>query len=1028
MSIYVSLEDLVIAYRKAKVDTFYETGHLTAQAFAEYEHNLFNNLTALRDKINSTDLHWFGETEFIGGYYCTLKSLKINVQSKHTDLLFYSSSKLNWNSIKNTGPDFRLIGNHSVNFHVLSSLWIEKVGLYLEKGVSDNSYGCRLRYNKIAEENEYSDSSYIKSSFNHFRSYLTDYQQWQFKGIEKIRKAIEEKRKVVAITADFKKYYHRIDASFINDPDFLNTVKFNGYSELQRHLNQILLHAISSWSIFLYNDTHIPRDFKYNGHCGVPMGLGAAKIIANLLLTYLDRKIENELKPIYYGRYVDDIFLVLEDGNNLKNPDDFWRFVKKRIVEIKSSPRQLKKNIKNGLQEYSPKGIVLNIPYAKKSLIEFGNEKQKFFFLEGISGESFLDTLKENLEENSSEWNLPPNTDNDLESFSKEMANASSDHQESANGLRKSDGLSIRRLKLILFLKRFETCVFLLPRAKWENTVKKFFDLVIEYTITPENIATYSKYYARIVGLAVKTGNWDCIKRITEAIKDAYKNLKDKSVRADEKDSLKRNQLLNCLNSAEKYQMALLAEGIFKSYDPFTRSAQNAESLNEIIADMTGSFSSVQKITRDLFFADLHSRSFKEAYLYPVDNLNIEGNELNLYYDLLLSADQLPNYNTYRQVSRMLWKSAFPDKKSTFYPFAFYFYTRPFTLLELSILFPSWHRNENFFRNACKLFHIDWQGLGSPTAETDNLKSLKPKVLDAPKKDLNRVFAFTSLETKIESWLSVVREDAADPDIEREQRILDLAGDIIRCKKKEIDYVLFPELSIPRKLLLYLSSLLLKKKISIIAGVEYKITRTVAELLPPNGNCFVSNQLFYILCVPGRYFPQHITIIQEKIIPAQEEERDLFEVGGKYLRAEDEFKYLINHGGFWFSGLICNDFLNIDNRAILRGLVDALIIIEWNKDINTYDALVEASANDLHTFILQVNNRTYGDTRLRGPYKEAYERDKVRVRGGELDYFVVATLQVKELREFQKNHRSPSKPFKPIPTGFKMSEERRKFD
>ena len=85
-----------------------------------------------------------------------------------------------------------------------------------------------------------------------------------------------------------------------------------------------------------------------------------------------------------------------------------------------------------------------------------------------------------------------------------------------------------------------------------------------------------------------------------------------------------------------------------------------------------------------------------------------------------------------------------------------------------------------------------------------------------------------------------------------------------------------------------------------------------------------------------------------------------------------------------------------------------------------------SSRGDLHSFIIQINNRKYGDTRLRGPYKEAYERDKVRVRGGELDYFVVATLEVEKLREFQRSHRSPDKPFKPVPTGFGMSIERRK--
>ena len=108
-------------------------------------------------------------------------------------------------------------------------------------------------------------------------------------------------------------------------------------------------------------------------------------------------------------------------------------------------------------------------------------------------------------------------------------------------------------------------------------------------------------------------------------------------------------------------------------------------------------------------------------------------------------------------------------------------------------------------------------------------------------------------------------------------------------------------------------------------------------------------------------------------------------------------------------------------------MADALIVIEWNKDTETYDFLVQSSSNDLHAFVLQINNRKYGDTRLRGPYKPQYLRDKVRLRGGITDYFVIDTLQVTLLREFQMDPSSKDNPlFKPLPTGFAMSSDRKR--
>ena len=43
----LKLEDLIVAYRKAKADCFFENTFPTAIKFAEYEHDLLNNLKTL---------------------------------------------------------------------------------------------------------------------------------------------------------------------------------------------------------------------------------------------------------------------------------------------------------------------------------------------------------------------------------------------------------------------------------------------------------------------------------------------------------------------------------------------------------------------------------------------------------------------------------------------------------------------------------------------------------------------------------------------------------------------------------------------------------------------------------------------------------------------------------------------------------------------------------------------------------------------------------------------------------------------
>jgi hypothetical protein len=77
-------------------------------------------------------------------------------------------------------------------------------------------------------------------------------------------------------------------------------------------------------------------------------------------------------------------------------------------------------------------------------------------------------------------------------------------------------------------------------------------------------------------------------------------------------------------------------------------------------------------------------------------------------------------------------------------------------------------------------------------------------------------------------------------------------------------------------------------------------------------------------------------------------------------------------------------------------------------------------------FAVQINNRSYGDSRVRAPYRDEHKRDLVRVKGGVSDYYVLATIDYRALREFhQKPHGAGRQLFKPLPIGFKLSSKRK---
>jgi hypothetical protein len=234
-------------------------------------------------------------------------------------------------------------------------------------------------------------------------------------------------------------------------------------------------------------------------------------------------------------------------------------------------------------------------------------------------------------------------------------------------------------------------------------------------------------------------------------------------------------------------------------------------------------------------------------------------------------------------------------------------------------------------------------------------------------------------------------------------------------------YVVMPELSVPADWFYRMAARLSTRGISLIAGIEYQ----------HHGSANVSNQVWASLVSDFLWPPQMIIFRQDKQRPAHGEERELQNIGNVSLMplrviASEADRLPIWHGNFALGILICSELTNVENRGVFRGHIDALFVPEWNQDTESFSALVEASALDLHAYIVQCNDRQYGDSRIRAPMRDFWRRDIIRVKGGIQDYFVIGEIDVAALRQFQSWHRSPENGlFKPVPDGFEIDFRRR---
>jgi hypothetical protein len=144
-------------------------------------------------------------------------------------------------------------------------------------------------------------------------------------------------------------------------------------------------------------------------------------------------------------------------------------------------------------------------------------------------------------------------------------------------------------------------------------------------------------------------------------------------------------------------------------------------------------------------------------------------------------------------------------------------------------------------------------------------------------------------------------------------------------------------------------------------------------------------------------------------------------------RPNDE-KAVYAHQDFCFGVLMCAELQNMKHRLRFQGDVDCVIVLSWNQDLDTFSALVEAASLDVHANIALVNNRRFGDSRVRSPAKEHYERDVCRLRGGMNEHVVVVEIDAHKLRAFQSRAtRWPGKddPYKPVPEGFTLASFRK---
>ncbi|WP_414609113.1 RNA-directed DNA polymerase [Stenotrophomonas pavanii] len=1032
----LSLSDMVVAYRKAKADAFFENTFPVAAKFAEYEKNLHKNLSELLSALHNGA--GMSSKVLLGHFRVVPKKLGYvpKEDSESVGHIHYSDPKRSADHIQrhsNVLPEFRVIGDFPVDTHVMSALWMNFIGHKLDAALGANCYGARLRRTnsktKVSDEGAEESGEFHLKAIGSFPPYFQAYQRWRSDGLNAIRGEVKAGREVVAASLDLKSYYHFIDPSFLTKKGFLKQLGVRLSLE-EYELHKCFSAFLSRWS---KSAQKYVESVTANGDApagGLVIGLAATRVVSNVLLEFWDSVVQEKLTPIHYGRYVDDMFIVLRDGGAINSANDFMEHLSHRVgVETLSE------------MEGEPGRWQIRGQWTGASKITLQADKQKLFILSGRAGLDLIDSIENDIGDLSSEHRLLPLPDDLDKSQAARVLTAAGIVGESADTLRRADGLTIRRLGWAMQLRHVETLARDLPKNEWREQRAKFYDFARDHVLRPDALFAHFNYVPRLVGFAISLGDWSDAESLVKVVSGSIDNIERRG-RATKKvglNGISRKTNVQTWQALRESIKQLLLDSLLKSLPAaILRGSPFPHAARSVAREILGSFDEskeleIQRLGLAIARADLAKQPYKRLIRESSSGSISQGLPAEDEQALIsaLHVAGLINRSVlaeFRLVVAEQGKLAGEPSKTTAMPYIFP--TRPLSVAEISEEAP-----------CCLDPALGSAGISRLAEFAETLRGvwIRKGVIEAAsvkraggevsgKRQINvglaqkkavRV-AVPSIYVSDEEWSGSA---SGRPRLTRDRytALAKVVNETLRLYPRP-DYLILPELSLPLAWVESVSSRLLSAGISLVAGTEYRHV----------GKSGVYSEAFLCLTDDRLGFSSSVRIWQPKVLPAVHEDFQLLSVhgnewveGGSRSNLE---KPVYVHNGLFFGVMVCSELQNSKQRVDFQGEIDSLFVLCWNQDLDTFSSLVDSASLDIHAYTVLVNNRKYGDSRVRSPARKSHMRDLARIRGGDNDFVVSVSLNLDDLRSFQsKSKRWPSSSdgFKPVPEGFSMSVRRR---
>lgn len=941
-----SIEDIQIAYKRFKSYVYYDNFNLYIRhKISDFEsgdidkklEELCGNLNSFCSK-NSTNV--FDKLIKESGYVIFPKNFKSN-EDKNKDVEeadVYLLTNKNISSFEVS--KITILYDAPIELFIIATIWTTRINNYLN--ISSDNYGYVVPS--------------IQNSKLLFEPYFNKYQEWRDKGINAAKQQIKRGNNVLIITLDIKNYFHSVQVDF-------SALKKNIPIEdiLTSKLTDIIESICKDHTIKIYGDIRKKPI--------LPIGLPSSGVIANWILAEFDKDIKYSTAPVYYGRYVDDMFLVI--SNVEPDSGNVAQWMCNRFFQ---DGKVLKRN-KNVLELKSEhcKGLVIQ------------TEKLRLFYFDSHWSLAVLNKFQTTLQENSSAFWFLPNEE-DLKTSLDDTYDLQ--YEDTINKFRSVSSCKVNKYGASVFLAKRLKLAILSP-GKYDKSLS---DEIFRFFNGLSIISMYSMWEKVFTYFSI-THDYKSICKLQTLICNGIDKINVTSVDYnidDINNKIRQNlkeHMLNCLMLAKvliknniglKDTQSTIREGAIKLkkalmtrhiYLPLPIFALTQKFIDE---DVNISDFDISDLESNNISSFISSRSWlipRNIQLHEICTLQIPmslSRNQSFYkkYDNEVDNEFLTScLDLFRKLNGEDLKTIIQNKKHKIYS-----ETAETEKRRLRIYSEIIHVNTSSIKNGIKV--------GISNVNTDS-KDIEAAILHG-----------------------------STLDVKKRTRHIDILN---QAEKIQTDILLLPEVFVPFDWLCAYADEARRKQRAMIFGLEHFSIKNTCYNLAITLLPFEYRGRKEVLIIPrvkNHYSPNEIMTI---------------EGNRKQIPAKDFSTYhLFQWNGIQFSVYNCYELTDIVHRSIFRSELDILFAIEYNRDVNYFSNISESVSRDLHCYYVQANTSYYGDSRVVEPKKRDYQ-NPVRVKGGDNDVILSYELDIAALRKFQgqtHNLQKNDKEFKMTPPDF----------